>query len=74
MRLFQFLVASSAVTYPTFLAQKTDVNSLGKKESNLKGREYPAPYICDDDKPCPAGSSCYKLYGTTGVCVMNLPK
>lgn len=77
MRLFQYLLATSAVTtYPAFLAQKTDVNSLGKKgeSKTSKDREYKVPWICDDDNSCPAGSSCYKLYGTTGICVVTLPK
>ena len=76
MRLFQYLVASSAVTsYPAFLA-KTDVNSLGKKNSkeDFKDREYKVPWVCESDEECPTGSSCYKLYGKTGICVVTLPK
>lgn len=67
MRLFQYLVATSAVTtYPAFLAQKTSVKS---KDSASK-----IPWICSSDRECPDGSSCYKLYGNTGLCVVTLPK
>lgn len=76
MRAFQYLVMTSAVTTPAFLAQKTSVKSLGKKEDSKDStdREYKVPWICDDDKPCPPESTCYKLYGKTGVCVVTLPK
>jgi len=72
MRLFQYLVASSAAvtSYPAFLA-KTDVDSLGKKSSK---DEYRVPWVCDSNQQCPEGSSCYKLVGDTGVCVVTLPK
>ena len=69
MRLFQFLVASSAVTYPAFLAQKTDLNSLGKKKS-----EYNVPMKCTSHRDCPTGTACYKLYRDNGVCVLTMPK
>lgn len=70
------MIATSAVTtYPAFLAQKTDVNSLEKKEDSKDSndREYKVPWTCDDDNPCPPESMCYKLYGKTGLCVVTLP-
>ena len=67
MRLLQYLVATSAVTtYPAFLAQKTRVKS---KDDGSR-----IPWVCEHDRECPAGSSCYKLYGKTGLCVVTLPK
>lgn len=67
MRAFQYLVMTSAVTtYPAFLAQKTTVKS---KDS---GRGV--PISCDSKRDCPAGSTCYKLVGDYGLCVLTLPK
>lgn len=68
MRLFQYLVASSAAvtSYPAFLA-KTDVDSLGKSKNRV-------PISCTSDRDCPAGSACFRLYGKVGLCVVTLPK
>ena len=65
MRLFQYLLATSAVTtYPAFLAQKTSV----------KSKDNGVPILCSSTRDCPVGSQCYKLYGDYGLCVLTLPK
>ena len=33
--------------------------------------KYRNPVICDKNTPCPDGSSCYKVYGDIGLCVLN---
>ena len=67
MKLFQYLVSSSAIAYPAFLAK---TNVVGKS----KDREFQVPWTCLDDSECPPTSVCYIIYREVGICAVTLPK
>ena len=58
MKVFQTLVACSAVQ-PSFLSYP-NVHPVH-------------PVMCSRDKECPRGTTCYKIYGDTGFCVLTIP-
>ena len=60
MKVFQTLVASFAVQPLKPLSQPTAV--------------YRVPVMCSRDKECPRGTTCYKIYGDTGFCVLTIPE
>lgn len=66
MRVFQTLVAYSSLTSSPCFITKSSVEDP-KKDS------YRVPVTCSRDKECPVGTTCYRIYGDTGFCVLTIP-
>ena len=64
MKIFNTLVASSALTNssPCFITKSV------VEDPSHDG--YRVPVTCSKQKPCPIGTTCYKIYGDTGFCVL----
>lgn len=65
MKIFNTLVASSALTNssPCFITKSA------VEDPSRDG--YRVPVMCNKHKPCPIGTTCYRIYGDSGFCVLT---
>lgn len=47
--------------------------SIPLSSLTMQGTKSRVPITCNSHKDCPVGSSCYKLFGNSGFCVVSVP-
>lgn len=63
MRIFQALLSSTVVSYPAVMSN-SPINSPEMMRT---------PVMCSEDNECPLGTSCLRIVGKTGMCVLTIP-